>query len=408
MTLLDALTRSIGKIAAVAVLAVVLLVGLSMVGSLVEYLDANQVMVVQSLGGNLTWYTDPGYHWQGFGKVTKYDRRRQYWFSAKTDQGQKADESITMRFNDGAHAELSGSIAWEIPLDPAALTKIYKAFPTDDSLEQQLVRTNVEKAVYFAGPLMSSKESYAERRNDLIGYIEDQIANGVYKTVTEQRKEPDPITGEQRTVSFVRIVEVNGAITRQEVSPLKDFGVRTYNLSINNIKYDPRVEAQITEQQQIAMNVQKSIAEAKQAEQRAITVEKNGQAQAAEAKWQQEVIKAKYVTEAEQKLAVQKLDNDTAEQYRQATLKRADADATYRQRVMSADGALQAKLDTYLKSQQVWAAAFQAHQGQVVPSVVMGNTGTPANAVTGTQAFMDLMGAKFAHDLALDLTPKPR
>ena len=184
--------------------------------------------------------------------------------------------------------------------------------------------------------------------------------------------------------------------------------MRTYNLSINNIKYDPRVEAQITEQQQIAMNVQKSIAEAKQAEQRAITVEKNGQAQAAEAKWQQEVIKAKYVTEAEQKLAVQKLDNDTAEQYRQATLKRADADATYRQRVMSADGALQAKLDTYLKSQQVWAAAFQAHQGPVVPSVVMGNTGAPANAVTGTQAFMDLMGAKFAHDLALDLTPKPR
>ncbi len=156
MTLLDALTRSIGKIAAVAVLAVVLLVGLSMVGSLVEYLDANQVMVVQSLGGNLTWYTDSGYHWQGFGKVTKYDRRRQYWFSAKTDQGQKADESITMRFNDGAHADLSGSIAWEIPLDPAALTKIYKAFPQNNARNQTRSRANRKRC-----PLSASLKSTA-------------------------------------------------------------------------------------------------------------------------------------------------------------------------------------------------------------------------------------------------------
>lgn len=407
----DAATKKVTKIALLAVLGVLLVVGLSMMSSLVEYLDANQVMVIQSLGGTLTWYTDPGYHWQGFGKVTKYDRRRQYWFSEKKDQGKDSDEAITMRFNDGAHANLSGSIAWEIPLESVALTKIYKAFPTNETLEQQLVRTNVEKAVYFAGPLMSSKESYAERRNDLIGYIEDQIANGVYKTVTEQRQEPDPITQEKKTVSFVRIVEQNGAIQRQETSPLKEFSVRTYNLSINNILYDKTVEQQITEQQQIAMNVQKSIAEAKQAEQRVITVEKDGQAKAAEAKWQQEVVKAKQVTVGESALAVATLDNQTAEQYRQATLKRAEADSAYRQKVMSADGALQAKLDIYLKSQQVWAQAFAAHQGPMVPSIVMGSGSSTAgstSAVNGTQNFMDIMGAKFARDLMLDLSPKGR
>lgn len=399
----DLPTFTIGKIATLAIIVVVAIVGLSTIGSMVEYLDANQVMVVQGLGGSLTWYTDPGYHGQYFGKVTKYDRRRQYWFSLKPDQGKSEDEAITMRFNDGAHASLSGSVAWEIPLDPVALTKIYKAFPTNESLEQQLVRTNVEKAVYFAGPLMSSKESYAERRNDLIGYIEDQIANGVYKTVTEQRKEPDPITGEMKTVSFVKIVEVNGVQQRQEISPLKEFAIHTYNLSINNVKYDETVEKQIAEQQSIAMNVQKSIAEAKQAEQKAITVEKDGQAKAAQAKWDQEVIKAKYVTEGEQKLAVAKLDNDTAEQYRQATLKKAEADATYRSRVMSADGALGQKLDAWVKAQGLWAAAFEKHQGQLVPSVVMGGNGGNTNAATN---FMDMLGVKFAKDLALDMSPK--
>lgn len=405
-------TAAVKKVATIAVLVVLCIVGLSMVGNFVEYLDASQVMVIQSLGGTLTWHTSPGYHWQGFGKVTKYDRRRQYWFSEKKDQGKESDDAITMRFNDGAHADLSGSMAWEIPLDDIALTNIYKKFPTNESLEQQLVRTNVEKAVYFTGPLMSSKESYAERRNDLIGFIEDQVANGVYKTITEQRQEPDPITGEKKTVSFVRITSTlngtacDGGVCRQEVSPLKDFHIKTYNLSINNVKYESFVEAQIKEQQQIAMNVQKSIAEAKQAEQRVITVEKDGQAKAAEAKWQQEVVKAKMVTQGESQLAVAKLNNETAEQDRQALLKKADGEATYRQRLMNADGALALKLDTYLKAQQVWAAAFQGHSGPMVPSVVMGQQGGGnVNAVNGTQQFMDLMGAKFAHDLAIDLTP---
>lgn len=406
-------TTSVGKIFMIGVLGVLGLVLLVSAGSLVEYLDASQVMVIQSLGGKLTWYTDPGYHWQGFGKVTKYDRRRQYWFSEKHDQGKESDEAITMRFNDGAHADLSGSMAWEIPLDSAALTRIYKAFPTNESLEQQLVRTNVEKAVYFTGPLMSSKESYAERRNDLIGYIEDQVANGVYKTVTEQRQEPDPITGEKKTVAFVRItnnlngVPCDGGVCRQETSPLKDFRIKTYNLSINNVKYQESVEKQIQEQQQIAMNVQKSVAEAKQAEQRVITVEKDGQAKAAEAKWAQEVIKAKMVTQGEATLAVAKLSNETEEQNRQALLKKADGEASYRRQLMAADGALALKLDTYLKTQQVWAAAFKDHQGQMVPSVIMGGQGggAAASAVSGTQNLMDLLGLKAARDLALDLQP---
>lgn len=60
-----------------------------------ENLDAGQVMVIQSpVSGNLTWYTTPGVKWQGFGKVTKYQKRSQFWFSSKPDQGKKDDESL--------------------------------------------------------------------------------------------------------------------------------------------------------------------------------------------------------------------------------------------------------------------------------------------------------------------------
>ncbi len=53
---------------------------------------------------------------------------------------------------------------------------------------------------------MSSKESYAERRNDLVQDIEDQVQNGVFRTVTEQAKQPDPMTGQEKTVKIVKFV----------------------------------------------------------------------------------------------------------------------------------------------------------------------------------------------------------
>ena len=85
---------------------------------LFENLDAGQVMVIQSpVSGTLNWHTTPGVKWQGFGKVTKYNKRAQLWFSAKQDQGSTADESLKIRFNDGGHANISGGLSWEMPLD---------------------------------------------------------------------------------------------------------------------------------------------------------------------------------------------------------------------------------------------------------------------------------------------------
>jgi hypothetical protein len=66
------------------------------------------------VSGKLTWHTTPGIKWQGFETVTKYRKREQFWFSTRSDQGTKADESIPIRFNEGAHAAISGSIAWDL------------------------------------------------------------------------------------------------------------------------------------------------------------------------------------------------------------------------------------------------------------------------------------------------------
>jgi hypothetical protein len=385
--------RRVTAIAALVGVGVLLIVLLTLAGSLFESVGTDQIMVIQApLSGSLTWFTNGGTHWQGFGTVTKYPKRGVYPIETQ------------VRFNDGGHGTLKGSVQFELPLDEKSLTALHNRFPGQKAIEAQLIETVVVKAVYMTGPLMSSKESYAEKRNDLISAVEDQIQNGVYRTRQRETTIIDPLTNQSKSAMVVEIVQANGQPARQEESVLTGFKIKTYNFSVKALLYDDTVEKQIQQQQQITMQVQTAIAESRQAEQRTITVEQQGKANSAAAKWEQEVVKQKAVTAAEQQLAVAQLRNKEMDQYKESELKRADADATYRRRIMEADGALALKLDTYLKAQGVWANAFQKYTGAVVPSVVMGGA---ANGTNAAMQFMDMLTIKAAKDLALDFAPRP-
>jgi SPFH domain / Band 7 family len=388
-------------VASVVVL-VLCLMGLS---NLVVHLDARDVMVIQYPSGTLRVCSLPGYYGQWFGTVTNYRKRTQFWFSSSLDQGRSVDQSIPVRFNDGGHARVSGSLAWEMPTADRDVIKLHTLYGSQLAIEQQLVRTVVEKSIYMTGPLMSSKESYAERRNDLISLIDDQILHGVYKTEVIQERQKDPITGQDKTVSLVKLVQdKNGLFARQDHSPLEDFAVKTFNLAINEVKYDPTVEAQIKQQQDMIMQVQTSIAEAKRAEQTALTAAKNGEAEAAKAKWDQEVIKAKLVTEAEARKAVATLDVQTADLRKRELELQGEGEAAKRRAIMQADGALQVKLDVYKSVMHDAFEAVKGYQGNWVPGVVMAGSGPNGHAGNGAMDMINLMSVKAAQDLNLNLS----
>ena len=387
------------KIIIGSVLTVISIVLLLLMGNIIEEVDAGEIVVIQRLSGELKVYTQPGYVYQGFGKVTHYKRSNQYEFlSPKEKDGE--DNSIEVKWNDGGHANISGSVRYDLPLNETSIKDIHKRFGSQSSIERDLIKTNVQKAIFMSGPLMSSKESYAEKRNDLIYYIEDQASKGVYKTKQVEVEELDPITNTKKTVTRVQIQhDTNGQISRQEVSPIVTEGIRLYNISINKMTYDANVEKQIATQQQATMQVQTAIAKAKEAEQRALTTEKEGEANAAAAKWEQEVIKAKMVTEAESKKKVAELDVQTAALEKQKAILEGEGEGAKKRALMQANGALEQKLAAYIEVQKVWANAFGSYTGSLVPAYISGG-GSSVNA--GTQ-FMELMMMKTARDLNLDL-----
>lgn len=374
-----------------------LVVGIIVIKTTVNVNPDEIVCVQDPLDGDLHFYYSAGIKMQNFGTVTSYQKRSIYNFET------------SVRFNDGGHGTMIGSVQYELPLIDSKMRKIQEQYGSQEAVEQQLMKTVVDKCIYMVGPLMSSKESYAEKRNYLISYVEDQIANGVYMTTSKETKMVDQMTGAQKTIAVVTIVEdtLKGEPKRQESAILQEFAIKTKNFSISALPYDSAVEKQIKQQQQLAMDVQTSIAGAKKAEQRAITVAKDGEADAAEAKWKQEAIKAKLVTEAEQNLEVAKLEKQTAEQNKLRDIAEGQGLAEKKRLIMSADGALEAKLSAWVQSQQYWAAAFGTYTGNIVPQW-MNVGGSGKGTSNGMNDFVSLMTIQTANQLGLDLAIKKK
>ncbi|MFM8741792.1 MAG: SPFH domain-containing protein, partial [Cytophagales bacterium] len=363
-------------------------------GKIVENVDNSEIVIIQSaFSGKVSIYTTPGPVFQAFGTATHYKKSNQFWFSKTKDEGKSVDQSIKIRFNDGGHGSISGSVRWYMPSDEKAILKLHTDFGSHDAVEQQLVRQSVTKSVYMTGPLMSSKESSAEKRNDLLSYIEDQSINGVYRTKQEDIKVHDDLMNTDKTVTVVKIVQdKNNLPMRQEASSVKMYGVSLQGLALNSIDYDSEVENQIKVQQQAYMQVQTAIANSKKAEQDAITTELQGKAAAAKAKWEQEVIKAQAITQAQQEKEVAALEAQTALLAAQKVKTDADAKAYANSKLVSAGLTPQEKAQ-FEKDTKVGVA--EALSKIVLPTTYMsGNGGTKDASMLESILGVKLLGTE--------------
>ena len=363
-------------------LGVLFIIMIAFAGKIFENVDNSEIVIIQSaVNGKVTIYTTPGPVLQAFGAATHYKKSNQFWFSKKKDEGKEGieDQSIKIRFNDGGHGNISGSVRWYMPSDEKAILKLHTDFGSQEAVEQQLIRQVVTKAVYMTGPLMSSKESSAEKRNDLLSYIEDQSINGVYKTKQEDVKVHDDLMNTDKTVTVVKIVQdAKGIPMRQELSSVKIYGVNLQGLALNAIDYSTEVEDQIKVQQQAYMQVQTAIANSKKAEQDAITTELQGKAKAATAKWDQEVIKAQAITQAQQEKEVAALQVQTAVLEAQKTRTAADAKSYANARLVSA-GLTPQERATFEKDTKIGVA-------EAISKIVLPTTYMQGGATAGKES----------------------
>jgi regulator of protease activity HflC (stomatin/prohibitin superfamily) len=383
-------------------MGLIVIILVASLGKLIELVNTDKTVVCQHLNGELSYWTDPGPHMQWWGDVVSYDKTSQLWFSDTDGEGGEGDVDlgIPIIFNDAGNGKINGSLRVVLPVGDDKLYKIRTSFPSMKSLMYDLVRPAVVKVVYASGTLMSSFESYAEKKTDLIFYINDQLENGVYKTRIVEVVTTDELdqskTKTIRVASLINNPTAPGGYERQEKSPLTEYGITADNLSISSITYEEKILNQIADQQKARMNLLTAQAQAAEAKQQAIRAEEQGKANAMTAKWEQEKVKAVEVTKAEQQFQVAQFEAKRAkEEVAEKVIQEGRAEAEANKAKVAAGLTPQERAEWEYKTKVGVAEALSKLQ---LPTVIMGGSQGQGNHA------LDIMSLKFATDLAEKLS----
>ncbi len=121
----------------------------------------------------------------------------------------------------------------------------------------------------------------------------------------------------------------------------------------------------------------------------------------AKAKWEQEVIKAREVTQAQQRLEVARLEKLAAAENKAKLIYEGEGEAGKRRAIMLADGALALKLEAWKFAQEKWAAAWGTNGAAITPTIQSGaSNGNNGNALGN---FLELQSLKAAKELGLNM-----
>lgn len=369
----------------------------------------NEEIVVNQypISGKMSYWTEPGLQWQWFGHITSYYKTQQFWFGATDDNKEQRGTPIPVIFNDASDGLIYGSLRVKLPTDVEHLSRIQTDFNGMERLMTDLVSQTVTKVIYASGPLMSAFESYAEKKNDLIEYVTDQLNNGVYKTAVKIEETVDPLTGEKKTVKIATLIpdaDSPGGYKRSEKSPFAYYGITIGaneggQVSISKIDYSEKVKQQIAQQQEANMLIQTSKAKSAAAQQEAIRAEEEGKAIAAKAKWEQEKIKAVEVTKAEQEREVSKLAAEKAEFDKKRIIAEGQAEAEANRLKVAAGLTPQEAAEWKYKTQVGIAEALSKSNVSWVPKVMMGGSSSSNSA-------MDAVGLKMLLDITENIADK--
>ena len=381
------------------VAAVVCILFFALIGKLGEDVANEKIVVNQfPFSGKMAYWTTAGWKWQGWGQTTEYYKTQQYWFGGKDADGEVHGTPIRVIFNDASVGYIYGSLRIKLPTSEEKLKLIHTDYNGMDRLMNDLVSQTVVKVVYASGPLMSAFESYAEKKNDLIAYVDDQLARGVYKTSVREIVVTDSFTGEEKKVKMASLIEdehAAGGYKRSETSPFAYYGIEVGQVAISDIQYDEKVTRQIETQQQANMSIQTKKSEALAAQQDAIKAEAEGKAAAAKAKWEQERVKATEVTKAEQEREVSRLAAEKAEFDKKRVIAEGQAEAEANRLKVAAGLTPQERAEWDYKTKVGVAEAMSKIKLPVIVSA--GDNNGSSNA-------MDAMGLKMMKSLVDEMS----
>lgn len=390
------------------VIAIIAVVFVCFSGMLFEQTDRSKIYVCQMpFTGEYKVWTEGKLEWQGGGDIDVYRKTSQIVYEGLKKVGEDYvlvgdNPAAKTTFNDNGKGYIIGSFRVEMPTDNKHIEKIQEDYGSEESLIEALVKPQLYKVITACGPLMSSLESVAETRTDLIAHITDQLNNGVYKTKVIKIQVPNTITGELETRNQADLIEdttAPGGYLRQEVSPFGKYGIKCGQVSVIDIKYDDDTQKQIDAQRNANLASITLKTQALEFQQKAIKAEEEGKAAAAEARWEQEKEKAIAVTRAQQEFEVAELEAKKAKQIALKVQAEGEAKAAANRALVQAGLTPAERAEWDYKTAVGIAEALSKSNVRWVPEIIMGNGGNGGSA-------MDAVGLNMMLDVVNKMNKK--
>jgi hypothetical protein len=384
--------------------------------------------VVQTPGGTTFVKFTPGPYLMWFGQSTVYPDFLTYDFDKDTNNDEARSLSspgINVRYQEGGTGTIYGQARFKLPDDEATMLAMHKAYRTPEGVSYKMIKPIADETVVLTANLMTSDESYMEKRAQFGEWARDQMLNGKYRTRLEGKQVKEE--GTDKTIyKSVPVIAVGGdGLPQYQQSDLKAYSVVLASQQITEFDYEQKTLDQIQARRNATMAIITAKAEAERAKQDAVTAEENGKRDVMKAKYEKEVEKERAVVDAnrakevaviaatqnvdvaEQKKKEQEQNKLAMGEYKQAETLRGEGDAAYKKAVIEADGALAQKLATYEAVMAKFATEFGKQKW--VPNIMMGGVGSGA-ATAGNEAtnLINLLTAKTAKDLELNLSVTPQ
>lgn len=410
--------------------------------SVFVYNEAGYQTHIRTIMGDEKVVTEVGYATKWFGKATPWKQAQTLQFSIVKDgeQGPEIDggvgvDNYKIVFLGNVDGTVEASTRVRMPSGEQFL-KIAREYRTPENFMQTAVVPAVKETLQTTASLMTADDYFAGARSEFGSSFEDQLRNGqniikrkeVQVAVATERQEADKlvsgagIDGEQKRTTFVTEKEVDSK--GRELRKPQQFvllGAEVVEARITNILPNEQFRARMVKVQTAQADLAIARADRLKEEEAKLLAIARGQRSVEEKRQETLRDQVEQTTNAE---TTKKLAIIAAEQAEQsagiakrtsqelldkavidakATKTSADAQAYEKRVLLEADGALQAKLDAYVKGVQATANGIAAAN---VPTTVFGGGSEGIGRASEIQNFMNLQNMQAMKTLGLDMSIK--
>ena len=376
--------------------------------------DAGNRTVVERTNGEQIVQFSPGIFYAGFfSKEKEWPNQISVLYQEEAPNMELIDNGvevghIMIRFSDATTANVKGITQYILPSDEKEMILIHNTHRTPASLVAKRLAPYTKECLQSSAQLLSSEKHYGGGRAQMAQDFLDQLKDGVYLLVTEENIVFDSLEKENKRVYETEIQKDKNGSAKRKVSSVKEYGITVADAAITDVDYEQKVDEKLVKIIDAVTKSSISKQELMTAQQQTLTAKAKGEQALVEIEYQQKQEQTKQVVAAQTKVEVakqQKLEAQISYEKTQIEVKeraaKADVAAYEKKTTIQADNALDKRLAAYTEVMKYQWEAFGKFQGSLVPQIQTGNNSNGSNAMN----FMELMTAKAARDLAVDIKP---